>query len=130
MIKLFVSLGTGAGLRPADIVGAIVNESGIQSRDVGAIEIQERHSTVEVPERLAGRVVEALRMTTMRGRKVSVQPDRGAGSAQPSTAASRPETSSGAPVRSSPPRAGPPRKPGPLSRPRPAGGKSGPPRKR
>jgi ATP-dependent RNA helicase DeaD len=37
--RLFFGAGRAAGIRPADLVGAIANEAGISSRDLGAIEI-------------------------------------------------------------------------------------------
>jgi ATP-dependent RNA helicase DeaD len=76
VVRLFVSIGSSAKLRPADLVGAIVNEAHVPAAQVGAIEITERHSTVEVPAELADEVIAALEQTTVRGRKVSVQRDR------------------------------------------------------
>ena len=38
------------GIRPQDLVGAIANESDLSGRDIGAIEIGDRFSLVEVPE--------------------------------------------------------------------------------
>ena len=75
--KLYIGLGRAAGIRPADLVGAIANEARIDSRDIGAIEITERFSLVEVPESEAKRIISALRGKSIRGKKVSVRPDRG-----------------------------------------------------
>ena len=50
MIRLFVGAGRRAGIRPGDLVGAITGEVGIQSRSIGAIEINDGFSLVEVPE--------------------------------------------------------------------------------
>ncbi len=59
--RLFIGAGRRAGIRPADLVGAITNEAGISSRDLGAIEITDTFSLVEVPIALADAVVEAMR---------------------------------------------------------------------
>src|SRR5699024_10521720 len=48
--RLYFGLGRRAGLRPQDLVGAIAGESGISARDIGAIQITDRFSLVEVPE--------------------------------------------------------------------------------
>ncbi|MDI6867631.1 DEAD/DEAH box helicase [Methanoculleus sp.] len=48
-------------IRPKDIVGALAGETGIPGNAIGAINIYETHSTVEVPERLAGQVVERMK---------------------------------------------------------------------
>ena len=74
--RLFIGAGREAGIRPGDLVGAITGEAGINSRDLGAIEIADRFSLIEVPESRADDIMHALRATTLRGRKVSVRRDR------------------------------------------------------
>jgi ATP-dependent RNA helicase DeaD len=74
--RLYVGLGRQAGVRPADLVGAIANEAGIDARAVGSIEIADRFSIVEVPEEVAQEIIGALRSTTIRGRRVMVRRDR------------------------------------------------------
>ncbi len=76
MTRLYVALGRKAGIRPADLVGAIANEAGIDSRDIGAIDITDRFSLVEVPESEADGIIRALKGTTVRGKKVLVRRDR------------------------------------------------------
>ncbi|MBK7865129.1 MAG: DEAD/DEAH box helicase [Archangiaceae bacterium] len=75
-VMLFVSLGTEAGVRPADLVGAFANEAGLSSRDIGPIQIQHRFALVGVPAERAETVIKALRQTTIRGRKAMVRRDR------------------------------------------------------
>jgi ATP-dependent RNA helicase DeaD len=72
-------MGRQAGLRPADLVGAIANEAGVDARDIGAIDIADRFALVEVPGAAADRVVRALRDTTIRGRRVDARRDRDEG---------------------------------------------------
>jgi ATP-dependent RNA helicase DeaD len=74
--RLFVGAGRRAGIRPADLVGAIAGESGIQSRAIGAIEIRDGFSLVDVPEEMANDIIAALRSTTIRGLKPTVRRDR------------------------------------------------------
>jgi ATP-dependent RNA helicase DeaD len=74
--RLYIGLGRDAGIRPQDLVGAITGEAGIPGRMIGAIEITERFSLVEIPEELAGEVTESLRRSTIKGRKVVVRQDR------------------------------------------------------
>ena len=76
MTKLFVGLGSAAGVRPQDLVGAIAGESSLSGRDVGAIDVSERFSLVEVPEESAEEVIAGLRQTLIRGRKVTVRRER------------------------------------------------------
>ncbi|HWS33339.1 MAG TPA: DEAD/DEAH box helicase [Actinoplanes sp.] len=74
--RVFVGLGKRAGLRPQDLVGAIAGEAGLQGRDVGAIEITDRFSLVEVPEAAADRVIKALQNSAIRGRRPDVRRER------------------------------------------------------
>jgi ATP-dependent RNA helicase DeaD len=74
--RLYVGLGRSAGVRPADLVGAIAGEAGISGRDIGAIEITQRFSLVEVPESAAEQVIAALRAATVKGRHPVVRRDR------------------------------------------------------
>ena len=74
--RLFVSTGRSAGVRPQDLVGAITGESYLSGRDIGAIEIADRFSLVEVPEAAADDVVAALRRTSIKGRSATVRRER------------------------------------------------------
>ncbi|HET6681780.1 MAG TPA: DEAD/DEAH box helicase [Gemmatimonadaceae bacterium] len=77
--RLFIGAGRKAGVRPSDVVGAIANEVGIDSRAVGAIQITDRFTLVEVPEEIADDIVAALRASTIKGKRVPVRRDREAG---------------------------------------------------
>ncbi len=74
--KIFVGSGKVSGIRPQDLVGAIAGESSLSGRDVGAIEIFDRFSLVEVPDGAVDEVVQALRGTLVKGRKVTVRRER------------------------------------------------------
>jgi ATP-dependent RNA helicase DeaD len=74
--RLYVGLGRLAGIRPGDLVGAIANEAGIDARTIGSIDIADRFSIVEVPGDAAESVIDALKQTTIRGKRVQVRRDR------------------------------------------------------
>ena len=76
MVRVYISAGRSAGLRPADLVGAIANEAGVSAREIGAIEIEERFSLVEISDHIAEDVVRALRGTSLRGQRVTVRRDQ------------------------------------------------------
>ena len=76
MARLFIAAGRKAGIRPGDLVGAITNESGITARQLGAIEIADAFSLVDVAEDVADTVIESMRDATLRGQKVRVRRDR------------------------------------------------------
>jgi len=74
--RLYIGIGRASGMRPADIVGAIANEAGVNPREIGAIDIADKFSIVEVPEGEAKTIIAALRNTTLRGKRVMVREDR------------------------------------------------------
>ncbi len=74
--RLFFGIGRQAGLRPQDLVGAIAGESGLSAREIGAIQITDRFSLVEVPESAADTVIMAMRRSTIRGRRPTVRRER------------------------------------------------------
>ncbi len=75
MSRIFVGAGRIAGVRPQDLVGAIANEANIAGKQIGAIEIADRFSLVDVPTSDAERVITALRAGSLKGRKVTVRRD-------------------------------------------------------
>ena len=74
--RLVITLGEQRGVRPKDIVGAIANEAGIPGHAIGAIEIGEKSSIVEVPESAADKVIRALSRTTIKGQRVTAKRER------------------------------------------------------
>jgi ATP-dependent RNA helicase DeaD len=76
MVRLYVGAGRSAGVRPQDLVGAITGESGLRGREIGAIEIADRFSLVEVPTAAADEVIAALRGSSIKGRKATVRRER------------------------------------------------------
>lgn len=76
MTRIYIGLGRKAGMRPADLVGAIANEAGIDARAIGAVDIADRFSLVEVPDEAVDEIIGALRNTTIRGKRVVVRRDK------------------------------------------------------
>jgi ATP-dependent RNA helicase DeaD len=75
-VRIYVGAGRKSNMRPADLVGAIVNEAGIEPREIGAIEIADRFSLVEVSNQVSGRVIAALRGATIKGKRLTVRLDQ------------------------------------------------------
>jgi ATP-dependent RNA helicase DeaD len=76
VVRVYVGAGRKSKVRPADLVGAIVNEAKVDPRVIGAIQITDRFSLVELPDEIADDVIGTLRATTIKGRKVLVRRDR------------------------------------------------------
>ena len=79
MARIFVGAGRKANMRPADLVGAIVNEAGIEAKTIGAIEIGDTFSLVELPEPVTDAVIAALRATKVKGKRLTVRRDKAGG---------------------------------------------------
>jgi ATP-dependent RNA helicase DeaD len=76
LARLFIGAGRTAGIRPADLVGAIAGEAGVPSSVIGSIRIAENFSVVEVPEDLVDRIIASMRGASLRGKKALVRRDR------------------------------------------------------
>ncbi len=72
MVRLFVSMGRADKLRPSDLVGAILNETGLPPKSVGTIDVLDRVTFFEVPAAHAEQVMAALSNTKLRGRRPNV----------------------------------------------------------
>lgn len=70
---LYISLGRRAGVRPADLVGAIANETKLSGRQIGPIRIADSHSVVGVPAADVDRVISSMRRATVRGKDITVR---------------------------------------------------------
>jgi len=57
MVRVSISLGRADGIRPADVVGTIAHHADIPGYTIGKIFIEDRHTFVDVPESLVGKVL-------------------------------------------------------------------------
>ena len=74
MVRLFVNIGKKDRVRIGDILGAIAGESGMQGNLVGAIDMYDKYTFVEVPREYAADVIEAMKHAKIKGRNVNVEP--------------------------------------------------------
>jgi ATP-dependent RNA helicase DeaD len=70
--RIYVSIGQAAGAQPRDLVGAITGEAKVDGSAIGAVEIEERYSLVEVRADRADDILRALKGATIRGLPVTV----------------------------------------------------------
>ncbi len=71
--RMYIGAGRALGIRPQDLVGAITGEAGIDGSAIGAIEIADRFSIVELPEELIEQVITAIANCKLKGRKVAAR---------------------------------------------------------
>jgi ATP-dependent RNA helicase DeaD len=76
-VRLFMAVGEKDGVGPGDLLGAIAGEAGVEGSQVGKIEIRDTFSLVEVNQGVADKIIRNLNGTTIRGRAVRVDHDRG-----------------------------------------------------
>jgi ATP-dependent RNA helicase DeaD len=77
MVRFYIDIGRKQQIRPKDIVGAVAGETGIPGRAIGAINIRETCSFVDIPENMAVQVLEGMKGKTIRGFPVDMTPAQG-----------------------------------------------------
>jgi ATP-dependent RNA helicase DeaD len=70
---LWFGAGLNVKMRPADLVGAIANEAGIDGKEIGPINIQEEFSLVGVPSQYVDKIIASLRDATIRRLNLKVR---------------------------------------------------------
>ncbi|MGE5492078.1 MAG: DEAD/DEAH box helicase [Actinomycetota bacterium] len=74
MQRYRIDVGRDHGVQVKDIVGAIANEAGIESRFIGRIALYEESSTVELPAGMPKEVANLLKRTRVRGVPINLRP--------------------------------------------------------
>jgi ATP-dependent RNA helicase DeaD len=75
-LRIHVGVGRNDHLRPADLVGALVNSVGIPKDHIGKIDIRDSHALVEIQAGDVDQVIRGLTGVTLRGRRVTARADR------------------------------------------------------
>ena len=79
-----IEVGHMHGVKPANIVGAIANEAGLESRYIGRIDIQHDHTTLDLPEGMPREVLMHLKKVWVSGQQLRIhKPGEGGGDAPP-----------------------------------------------
>ncbi len=71
-----IEVGRNDGVEPRNIVGAIANEAGINSRNIGHIKLFDQFSTVDLPSNTPKNVIEHLKKVWVAGKKLEIKEDR------------------------------------------------------
>ena len=74
MVRLFINVGKKDRIKPGDILGAIAGESGMPGRLVGAIDMYDKYTFVEVPAEYGKEVLNAMKNAKIKGRSVNMEP--------------------------------------------------------
>jgi ATP-dependent RNA helicase DeaD len=73
MVRFFIDAGRRNGVRPGDIVGAIANEAGVPGQAIGAIDIYDRFTFVDVPGQYREQVLAGMTGVAIRNREVNIR---------------------------------------------------------
>jgi ATP-dependent RNA helicase DeaD len=69
-----IEVGHAHGVKPANIVGAIANEAGLDSKYIGRIEIFDEHSVLDLPDGMPKEVFEQLKAVWVAGKQLHISP--------------------------------------------------------
>jgi ATP-dependent RNA helicase DeaD len=68
-----VEVGAAHGVKPGNIVGAVANESGLDARHIGRIEIFDTFSLIELPAGLSKKIITHLQTVQVSGRALRIR---------------------------------------------------------
>lgn len=73
MARLFINIGKDQNIKPGDILGAIAGESGMPGQMVGSIDMYDKYTFVEVPQKNADMVLDAMKNAKIRGKNIHME---------------------------------------------------------
>jgi ATP-dependent RNA helicase DeaD len=76
MTRYRIQVGRRDGVKPGNIVGAIANEAGIDGEYIGAIQIRDAYTTVDLPEGMPENIYESLQSTRIVGKPMRLSIER------------------------------------------------------
>ena len=74
MVRLFINIGKKQKIKPGDILGAVAGEAKIPGKVVGAIDMYDNYTFVEVPKDYGKDVLRAMKNVKIKGKSVNVEP--------------------------------------------------------
>jgi ATP-dependent RNA helicase DeaD len=75
LVRYRIEVGRRHEATPGDIVGAIANEAGIDSRFIGQIRLHDDYSTVDLPDGMPQEVFRQLKQVRVRQQKLNIRRD-------------------------------------------------------
>ncbi len=73
MARLYLNIGKNHKVAIRDIVGAVAGESKIKGSVIGSIDMYDKYTFVEVPEKLADQVITAMNSSRIKGKNVKME---------------------------------------------------------
>jgi ATP-dependent RNA helicase DeaD len=72
LVQHRIEVGHRDGVTPREIVGAIANETGLEGRFIGHIDIQDDHAIVDLPAGMPREIFSHLKRVFVRGRALQI----------------------------------------------------------
>lgn len=72
-VRLFINVGSKDRILPGNIVQSIASTSGLPGKLIGAINIYDSYTFVEVPKEYAHKVLDSMKNYTLKGRRVNIE---------------------------------------------------------
>jgi ATP-dependent RNA helicase DeaD len=73
MVRLFIDVGRNQRVSPGDIVGAIANEANVPGKAIGAIDVNDRFTLVDIPAEFIKQVLQGMSNTRIRSQKANIR---------------------------------------------------------
>ncbi|MCU0240476.1 MAG: DEAD/DEAH box helicase [Pyrinomonadaceae bacterium] len=73
MVKLFFNVGRNHRISPSDIVGAIANEAKVPGKAIGAIDVNDTFTLVDVPKEFIPQILSKMRNTKIRSKTANIR---------------------------------------------------------
>jgi len=78
-----IEVGHQHGVKPGNIVGAIANEAGMDSKHIGRIEIYDDYSVLDLPDDMPPDLIDHLKSVRVAGQQLQISRDGGVAGAAP-----------------------------------------------
>ncbi len=73
MVRLFINIGRSGKVSPSNIVGAISNEADVPGKSIGAIDIYDRYTLVDIPSEYKEQVLSQMKNTRICRQRVTIR---------------------------------------------------------
>lgn len=76
MVKLFINIGSNNKVQPKHIVESIASSTKLPGKLIGAINIHDNYTFVEVPKQYSAEVLDAMKNYKLNGKKINIEKSR------------------------------------------------------
>jgi len=73
IVRLYFNVGKKQKLKPGDILGAVAGESGIPGKVIGNIDMYDKFTFVDIPQKYYKQVLKSMKHTKIKGNRVNVE---------------------------------------------------------